>query len=69
MYEKTHIKLHANKITQRFSLSFPNENSLNVKFSEDLFHIFGCEEAVYVTVVFMSGAGPLFPSSIMILCE
>ena len=57
--EKTPIKLHVNKITQRISLSLPNQNSLLVIFSVNLFHVFGCEEAVYG--VFMSGAGPHFP--------
>ena len=60
-YEKTSIKLHVNKITQRISLSLPNQNSLLVIFSADLCHVFGCEEAVYGMVVFMSGAGPHFP--------
>ena len=59
--EKTPIKLHDNKITQRISLSLPNENSLLVIFSADLCHVFGCEEAVYGMGVFMSGAGPHFP--------
>ena len=60
-YEKTPIRLHVNKITQRISLSLPNENSLLVIFSTDLCHVFGCEEAVYGMGVFMSGAGPHFP--------
>ena len=59
-YEQTPIRLHV-KITQRISLSLPNENSLLVKFSADLCHVFGCEEAVYGMGVFMSGAGPHFP--------
>ena len=42
-------------------MSLPNENSLFVIFSADLCHVFGCEEAVYGMVVFMSGAGPQFP--------
>ena len=33
---------------------------LLVKFSADLFHVSGCEEAVYGMRVFMSGAGPHF---------
>ena len=60
-YEKTPIKLKVNRITQRISLSLPNENSLLVIFSTDLCHVFGWEEAVYGVGVFMSGAGPLFP--------
>ena len=60
-YEKTPIRLHVNKITQRISLSLPNEKSLLVIFSADLCHVFGCEEAVYGMGVFMSGAGPHFP--------
>ena len=59
-YEKTPIKLHVNKITQRISLSLPNQNSLPVILSADLCHVFGCEEAVYGIGVFMIGAGPLF---------
>ena len=61
MYEKTTIKLHVNKVKQRFSMSPPNENSLLVIFSAHLFHVFGCEEAVYSMVVFMGGFGPHFP--------
>ena len=38
-YEKTPIRLHVNKITQRISLSLPNENSLLVMFSADLCHV------------------------------
>ena len=57
-YEKTPTKLHVDKIAQRVSLSLPNQNSLLVNFSADLCHVFGCEEAVYVMGVFMSGAGP-----------
>ena len=60
MYEKTPIILH-NQITQRISLSLPNENSLLVNFSADLCHVFGCEEAVYGMGVFMNGSGPHFP--------
>ena len=60
-YGKMPIKLHVNKITQRISLSLPNQNSLLVIFSADLCHIFGCEEAVYGMGVLMSGAGPHFP--------
>ena len=60
-YEKTPIKLHVNKITQRISLSLPNQNSLLCIFSADLCHVFGCEEAVYGMGVFMSGGGPHFP--------
>ena len=60
-YVKTPIKLKVNRITQRISLSLPNENSLLVIFSTDLCHVFGCEEAVYGMGVFMSGAGPHFP--------
>ena len=60
-YEKTPIKLKVNRITQRKSLSLPNENSLLVIFSTELCHVFGCEEAVYGMGVFMSGAGPHFP--------
>ena len=60
-YEKTSIKLHVTKITQRISLSLPNQNSLIVIFSADLCHVFGCEEAAYDLGVFMSGAGPHFP--------
>ena len=56
-YEKTPIKLHVNKITLRISLSLPNENSLLVLFSADLFHVLGCQEPVYGTVVFTRGAG------------
>ena len=59
--KKTPIRLHVNKITQRISLSLPNENSLLVIFSADRCHVFGCEEAVYGMGVFMSGAGPHFP--------
>ena len=44
-YEKTPIKLKVNRITQRTSLSLPNENSLLVIFSTDLCHVYGCEEA------------------------
>ena len=46
-YEKTAIKLKVNRITQRISLSLPNENSLLVIFINDPCHVFGCEEAVY----------------------
>ena len=46
-YEKTPIKLKVNRITQRISVSLPNENLLLVIFSTDLCHVFGCEEAVY----------------------
>ena len=67
--KKTPIKLHVNKITQRISLSLPNQNSLLVIFSADLCHIFGCEEAVYGMGVFMSGGGPHFPSFLMTLYE
>ena len=49
------------KITQRISLSLPNQNSLLVIFSADLCHVFGCEEAVYGMGVFMSGGSPHFP--------
>ena len=59
-YEKTSIKLHVNKITQRISLSIPNQNSLLVIFSANLCHVFGCEEAVYCMGVFTSEAGPKF---------
>ena len=59
-HEKTPIKLHVNKITQRISLSLPNQNNLIVIFSADLCHVLGCEEAVYGMGVFMSGAGPHF---------
>ena len=59
--KKTPIKLHVNKITQRISLSLPNQNSLLVVFSAHLCHVFGCEEAVYGIGVLMSGAGPQFP--------
>ena len=59
--KKVSIKLKVNRITQRLSLSLPNENSLVVIFSTDLCHVFGCEEAVYGMRVFMSGAGPHFP--------
>ena len=59
--KKTPIKLHVNKITQRISLSLPNQNSLLVIFSVNLCHVFGCEAAVYGMGVFMSGAGPHFP--------
>ena len=69
IYEKTPIKLHVNQITQRISLSFPNEAFLFVTFSSDLCHVFGCEEAVYGMGVFMSGVGPHFPSSDMTLYE
>ena len=61
MYEKTSIKLHVNKITQRISLSLPNQNSLLVIFSADLFHDFECEESAHGMGVFMSCAGPHFP--------
>ena len=60
-YEKTSIKLHVTKITQRISLSLPNQNPLIVIFSADLCHVFGCEEAVYGLGVFMSDGGPHFP--------
>ena len=60
-YEKTPIKLHVNKITQRIFLRFPNQTSLLVIFSADLCRVFGGEEAVYGLGVFMSGAGPHFP--------
>ena len=60
-YEKTPIRLHVNKITQRISLSPPNEKSFLVIFSADLCNVFGCEEAVYGMGVFMSGSGPHFP--------
>ena len=60
-YEKTPINFHVNKITQRISLSLPNQNSLLVIFCADLCHVFECEEAVYGMGVFMSGAGPHFP--------
>ena len=60
-FEKTPIKLYVNKITQRISLSLPNQNSLLVIFSADLCHVFGCEEAVYCMGVSMSGAGSHFP--------
>ena len=60
-YEKTPIKLKVKRITQRLSLSLPNENSLPVILSTDLCHLFGCEEAVCGMGVFMSGAGPHFP--------
>ena len=68
-YEKTPIKLKVNRITQRISLSLPNENSLLVIFSTDLCHVFGCEEAVYGMGVFMSGAGHIFLNFPMILFE
>ena len=61
MCEKTPIKLHVNKITQRVSLSVPNENYILVIFSADLCHIFRCEEAVCVMCFFVSGVGPHFP--------
>ena len=61
-YEKTPIKLHVNKITQRISLSLPNQNFLLVIFSADLCLVFECEEAVYGMGVFMSGACPHFPN-------
>ena len=60
-YEKTPNKLHVNKITQRFPLSLPNQNSLLVIFCADLCHVFGCEEFVHGQGVFMSGVGPHFP--------
>ena len=60
-YEKIPINIKVKRITQRISLSFPNENSLLVIFSTNLCHVFGCEEAVYEMGVFMSGAGPHFP--------
>ena len=60
-YEKTAIKLKVNRITQRISLSLPNENSLPVIFSTNLCHVIGCEEAVFGMGVFESGAGPHFP--------
>ena len=41
-YEKTAIKLKVNRITQRISLSLPNENSLPVIFSTNLCHVIGC---------------------------
>ena len=56
---KKTIRLNLNKITQRISLSLPNENSLLVIFSADLSDVCGCEEAVYGMGVFMSG--PHFP--------
>ena len=59
--EITPIRLHGNKITQRIYSSLPNENSLLVILSADLYHVLGCEEAVYGMGVFMSGAGPHFP--------
>ena len=59
--EKTLIKLKVNRITQRISLSLPNENSLLVIYITNLCHVFGCEEAVYGMGVFMSGAVPHFP--------
>ena len=61
-YEKTPIKLHVNKITQRISLSLPIQNTLFVFFSADHCHVFGYEEAVYGMVDFMSGARPHFPN-------
>ena len=60
-YEKTPIRLHVNKITQRISLSLPHENFLLVIFSADLCHFFGFEEVVYGMGVFMSRGGPNFP--------
>ena len=60
-YEKTPIILKVNRITQRISLSIPNENLLLVIFSTDLCQVFRCEEAVYGMGVFISGAGPHFP--------
>ena len=51
-YEKTPIILKVNRITQRISLSLPNENSLLVIFTTDLCQLFGCEEAVYGIGVF-----------------
>ena len=60
-YETTPNKLHVNKITQRISLSLPNQNSLLFIFSADLRHVFGCEEVVCGMGVFMSGDGPNFP--------
>ena len=60
-YEKIPINVKVNRITQRISLSFPNENLLIVIFSTNLCHVFGCEEAVYGMGVFMSGAGPHIP--------
>ena len=60
-YETTPNKLHVNKITQRKSLSLPNQNSLLFIFSADLCHVFGCEEVVCGMGVFMSGDGPHFP--------
>ena len=59
-HEKTPIKLHVNKITQQISLRFPIQNSLLVIFSTDLCRVFGGEEAVYGSGVYMSGAGPHF---------
>ena len=47
MYEKTPIKFHVNKITQRISLSLPDEKSSPVIFIAD--------------GVIMSGAGRHFP--------
>ena len=60
MCEKTPIKSHVNKITQRISLSLPNQSSLLVNFGGDLCHGFGCCEAVYGMGVFMGGGGPHF---------
>ena len=40
-YEKTPIRLHVSKITQRISLTLPNENSFFI-FSADRCHVFGC---------------------------
>ena len=61
MCEETPIKSHVYKITQRISLSLPNQSSIFVIFSGDLCHVFGCEEAVYGMGVFMGGAVPHFP--------
>ena len=61
MHEKTPIKINVNKVTQRISLSLPNEKSILVIFSADLCHVFGCEEAVNAMGVFMIGVGPHFP--------
>ena len=60
-YEKTPFKIKVNRMTQRISLSLPNENSLLVIFSTNLCHVFGCEEAVYRMGVYMRVAGPHFP--------
>ena len=58
MYEKTPIKLHVNKITQRIPLSLPHENSVLSNFSADTCLGLGCEEVVYSMSVSISGAGP-----------